>query len=314
MAKYEFDTKNFNFEKVTHSIWDVVLTVLKWAVGITAMAALGYLIIAVFVSTDTEKQLRRENRAYEKVWSDMKRREKLVSRVVVQLQDQDNAIYGQVFHAKAPSLEAGLGSVLNIADDTIPERNIVEYTAAKADAIDSMAFDVEENFKAVFSALAQGKARPPMKMPLPDISYTQIGASVGTKVNPFLKVGMSHQGIDIIAPQGESVLASAPGKVIEVTRSRKGQGNVVGISHEGGYVTRYAHLGKITVSKGQTVAEGQKIGEVGISGKTFAPHLHYEVLRDTVAQDPVNYMFSSIGPEQYARMTYMSVNTEQSLD
>jgi murein DD-endopeptidase MepM/ murein hydrolase activator NlpD len=68
------------------------------------------------------------------------------------------------------------------------------------------------------------------------------------------------------------------------------------------------------VSKGRHVRKGARIGYVGVSGNSFAPHLHYEVLRDTVVLDPVNHMFASVTPEEYANMLVMSVATGQSMD
>lgn len=84
--------------------------------------------------------------------------------------------------------------------------------------------------------------------------------------------------------------AAADGVVKEVTHSSKGLGNVVSIDHGNGYLTRYAHLENTQVSKGQKVTRGQKIGQVGMSGNSFAPHLHYEVFRDTLRMDPLNYL------------------------
>ena len=66
--------------------------------------------------------------------------------------------------------------------------------------------------------------------------------------------------------------------------------------------------------KGRKVEKGKRIGYVGVSGNSFAPHLHYEVLRDTVVLDPVNHMFASVTPEEYLNMMILSVSTGQSMD
>jgi murein DD-endopeptidase MepM/ murein hydrolase activator NlpD len=134
------------------------------------------------------------------------------------------------------------------------------------------------------------------------------------KVNPFYKVKLSHNGLDMIAPSGEPVYASAKGIVSDVTKSRKGLGNVVTIDHGNGIKTRYAHLADIEVRKGRAVKKGTRIGYVGVSGNSFAPHLHYEVLRDTVVLDPVNHLFASVGPEEYVNILIMSSMTGQSMD
>ena len=68
------------------------------------------------------------------------------------------------------------------------------------------------------------------------------------------------------------------------------------------------------MTKGQKVKRGQVIGQVGMSGNSFAPHLHYEVLKDTLRMDPLNYLFASVTPDDYMGMLFMSVNTGQSMD
>jgi murein DD-endopeptidase MepM/ murein hydrolase activator NlpD len=91
-------------------------------------------------------------------------------------------------------------------------------------------------------------------------------------------------------------------------------GNVVTIDHGNGIKTRYAHLADIEVRKGRAVKKGTRIGYVGVSGNSFAPHLHYEVLRHTVVLDPVNHLFASVGPEEYVNILIMSSMTGQSMD
>jgi murein DD-endopeptidase MepM/ murein hydrolase activator NlpD len=151
-------------------------------------------------------------------------------------------------------------------------------------------------------------------MPLKDISYVQTGASTGLRHNPVYKVEIRHDGLDLVVPQGAPVYASADGVVTRVTSSRKGLGNTVTIDHRNGYITKYCLLGEVNAVQGRSVKRGQKIGSVGISTQVAAPHLHYEVWRDSVALDPVNYLFASLSPEEYARMMTISVNTSQSMD
>ena len=153
-----------------------------------------------------------------------------------------------------------------------------------------------------------------MSNALRDFSFAQTGASTGERINPFYKVKIMHNGLDLIAPAGDPVYAAADGVVSSVTRSRKGLGNVVSIDHGNGYVTRYAHLADMEVVKGRKVKKGTRIGYVGVSGNSFAPHLHYEVIRDTVVVDPVNHFFASVTPDEYVNMLIMSASTGQSMD
>ena len=160
----------------------------------------------------------------------------------------------------------------------------------------------------------EGFAAPPMTNPLEDFSFAQTGASVGERINPFYKVKIMHNGLDLIAPAGTPVYAAADGYVKNVVKSRKGLGNVVTIEHDNGYETRYAHLADIETRKGRKIKKGTRIGYVGVSGNSFAPHLHYEVVRDTTVLDPVNYLFSSVTPSEYVNMLIMSASTGQSMD
>ena len=123
-----------------------------------------------------------------------------------------------------------------------------------------------------------------------------------------------HTGVDLIAPQGDPVLAVADGIVTDVVTSRKGHGNVVEITHAGGYVTRYGHLADVKVSQGQRVTRGKRIASVGISGNTFAPHLHFEMLKDGEYMDPAAYFFAGVTPDGYAGIQLMASRTGQSLD
>ena len=238
-----------------------------------------------------------------------------MSDAVEGLEMKDNALYREIFQTEAPSVDAVTAADMISVSDSLSESFYLSYSASKSESLRMMANSVEENFKDIFRIMAQRRdSLPPLTLPLEGMSYVQTGASVGLKHNPLYKVEVQHDGIDLVAPQGSSVFASADGIVRQIIHSNKALGNIVEIDHRNGYVTRYALLGEVSVSQGRTVKRGQKIGTVGISSTTFAPHLHYEVLRDGVVLDPVRFLFASVGPEEYAKMLYMSVSTRQSLD
>lgn len=303
------------FRKVNHTLWNVLLLVVKYALLSVLLAAVYYGILAAFVSTDTEKQLQRENELYERLYPGMLERKAMVSDAIDYLQLRDARIYKDVFYASAPSLDPVASTDFFSGSDTIPDRNILKYTSLKADALLAAGARIEAALQEVEARYAQpDSVLPPLSLPLEDISYVQVGASVGDKMNPFYKVNARHNGLDVIATPGDPVLAAAKGRVTRVVRSFKGEGNVVEITHAGGYVTRYCHLGDIYVSQGQAVAAGRKVAAVGLSGNSLVPHLHFEILKDGQYRDPVHYFFASVSPSDYANMLYMSVNTGQSMD
>lgn len=313
--KYEFDKLSFRFKKVGHSISEKVWTVFKYFIVTASLAVFYYVVFSLFINTDTERQLRRENRMYEKMYPLMLAQSALIEDAIAGLELKDEQIYDEIFHAKAPAVDP-LKSVDFLAgSDSIPDKDLVDYVYKKAAGVLTSADRVEANMLRVMEYAAAGqKELPPLSLPLKSLSYAQVGASIGEKINPFYKVPVMHNGVDLIAPQGDPVIAAAEGVVQSVVTSRKGLGNVVEIRHEGGYVTRYAQLADIVVREGQHVRRGTRLASVGISGNSFAPHLHYEVLKDGEYLNPVDFFLASVTPEEYANMLYMAAKTGQSLD
>ena len=312
--RYEFD-KDFNLKNVTHSVGGMLITAAKWLVATISLAAFYYVVFSFFLNTEEEKRLKRENRMYEKLYPQMVEKEQLIADVINDLHSRDNAIYERLFHSSAPQVDPLNAMSFVFAGDSVPDKDIVAYTVARAKVLEKAATAVDTNFRRIFSILAGSQnSLPPMRIPLAELKFAQVGASTGQKINPFYKVMSQHSGVDLIAGQGTPVLASCDGVVTDVRRSGKGLGNVVEISHAGGYTTLYAHLQDIVVRKGERVTAGKKIACVGISGSSFAPHLHYEVHRDGVPMDPLNYFFASFSPQEYAKASYMAATTGQSMD
>lgn len=314
-GQYVFDEDKVRFKKVKVSFWAVLRKILTLFVASVSMAILYYVVIALFVSTEEERRLRQENKMYQRELPELEARERLLSDVVTGLQVRDDNIYEEIFHTSAPNMDPG--SSLDFLDglDSIPDKNIVMHSSGRLEILEHRAARIEENFRKIIE-IVQDEAfdTPPMMNPLNDFSFAQTGASVGERINPFYKVKIMHNGLDLIAPAGDPVHAVADGYVKEVVKSRKGLGNVVTLDHENGYMTRYAHLADIEVRRGRKVKKGAKIGYVGVSGNSFAPHLHYEVIRDTTVLDPVNYFFASVSPDEYVNMLIMSASTGQSMD
>lgn len=98
-----------------------------------------------------------------------------------------------------------------------------------------------------------------------------------------------HNGIDINNRIGTPVYASANGVVV-FTGVQSGYGNLITINHGYGITTNYAHLNNILVREGDTVKRGDKIGTIGVTGRTTGPHLHYEVRINGVPMDPKTYI------------------------
>lgn len=313
-SQYIFD-RDFRFRKDKTSVWTIVRKILLFFLTTLSLAILYYVIFALVFSTDEERSLIQENRMYEKVFPEMNVKEELLSDVVDGLVIKDDMIYEEIFHTSAPDMDPGSSLDFLMGIDSAGDDDIVKHSASRLKIMERAVGAVEDNFRDIFRLVAsEDMVMPPMSNPMNGFSFAQTGASVGDRINPFYKVQIRHDGLDMIAPAGEPVYAAADGKVSNIIRSRKGLGNVVVIEHDGGYVTRYAHLADIEVRKDRKIRKGDRIGYVGVSGNSFAPHLHYEVLRDTLVLDPVNFMFASVTPEDYVNMLILSASTGQSMD
>lgn len=288
---------------------------LRYLVATVSLSIVFYIIFALVFSTDEERQLKRENNLFKERYRSMAEKEALIGDVLDGLLEKDDAIYGDLFKTEAPALDAVTAADLIADSDSLSESFYLSATASASESLMLMAGNVDENFAQIFEAVEHRRdSIPPLTMPLHGFSYVQTGASVGLKYNPVYKVAIQHDGLDLIAPQGAPVYAAADGTVTKVIQSRKGLGNIVVIDHGNGYTTRYCLLGDINTAQGRKVKRDQKIGTVGVSASVPAPHLHFEVRRNGEVQDPVNYLFASLSPEDYAHLVYMAVSTAQSLD
>ena len=128
-----------------------------------------------------------------------------------------------------------------------------------------------------------------------------IGA-FGTRRHPVTGRIAGHQGIDLGGRVGDPVYATGNGRVAFNNEGERGYGKQVLINHGFGYKTRYAHLSKILVAPGQYVRRGELIGEVGSTGRSTGPHLHYEVIYRGLHVDPLNYFSRDMSEEEFAKI------------
>ncbi|WP_271079195.1 M23 family metallopeptidase [Aurantiacibacter sp. MUD61] len=146
------------------------------------------------------------------------------------------------------------------------------------------------------SVVPQMAVSVPSLMPLADARLT---SGYGNRNHPILRRRARHNGVDLAAPTGTPVYATADG-IVEMAQWYSSYGNYVQIGHGGEMETRYAHLSRYTVSSGEQVRAGDLIGYVGSTGRSTGPHLHYEI---RVSGDPVNpipYMTANLEIDESA--------------
>ena len=129
----------------------------------------------------------------------------------------------------------------------------------------------------------------PSAMPVTSGFFT---SNFGWRIDPFNGQRAMHEGVDFMAPIGAPIKAAAGGIVV-YSDYHQGYGNMIEIDHGNGLVSRYAHASKRLVKEGDVVLRGQKIGEVGSTGRSTGPHLHFEVLYRGVPQNPIRYLHTA---------------------
>jgi len=136
----------------------------------------------------------------------------------------------------------------------------------------------------------------PSRMPL---STARFSSSYGSRIHPVTGRRANHKGIDMAAPSGTPIYATAVGTV-DMAQWVGGYGNFIKIEHGGDLETRYGHLSKLNVRPGQDVKKGDLIGFVGSTGRSTSPHLHYEVRIAGEAVDPTPYLHADTFMEAFA--------------
>lgn len=270
--------------------------------------------------TETTKKMRAENALLSHHQPTLERQLVEVERTLARLLKIDKTLHTKLFDTApgtiSPSTVDKERVLLASAGDF---RSIIGSIDQRATELVSQSSRTNAEFGATLH-ISREKIEALQSIPtIQPVDNTQIDLLVsgfGERINPFHKGMYNHPGVDFAAPRGSAVFATAPGRVITVKKTslQAGYGNYVEIDHGNGYVTRYAHLDAIDVRRGQQVYKGKVIGSSGNTGGSVAPHLHYEVIKNGQAVDPVNYLLEGLSSSQYSAILSHAAAQNQSLD
>jgi murein DD-endopeptidase MepM/ murein hydrolase activator NlpD len=169
--------------------------------------------------------------------------------------------------------------------------SVEEFT----DLVDRLARDVEtrsDQLSVLEALIVQGSANRSFLPSLRPVADGWYSSNFGIRIDPFTGDSAFHEGIDFPAEVGTAILAAASGKVV-YSGFHPQYGKMIEIDHGNGLVSRYAHASLVTISEGDLVVRGQRIGAVGSTGRSTGPHLHFEVRLYGVPQNPVRFLASS---------------------
>lgn len=319
--KYQFNKESLSYTQVRRG-W-------RWYVGVAfryflaglALALLVYVVFSLFTYTPSERRLAWERAQLDSAVVELNARYDQVLAVLSDIEGRDKSIYRTIFESEpsesdAEAAEQAVSSLYQQLEEEGAEV-LLRRTEGLLAKLDTLSETQSRRFDTVVALVKQKGAavrQIPSVQPVDNGKLTGMVASFGRRVHPFYKVLRMHTGVDYALPVGSPVYATADGTVRTIKRSERGYGNMIEVEHGALYSTSYAHLEKINVWQGQSVRRGDVIGEVGNTGLSMAPHLHYEVLYRGEAVDPVNYFFGELGPLELERMERNAAQRGQTLD
>ncbi len=322
--KFIYNIHTLTYEKVVVPIKTRIWQAFGFfsVVTVTSLAMLS-VFYTVFPSP-READLMREIGQMESKYKQMSEQVGVMSKVLGNIQDRDANVHRMVFgmdpidqdiwsagvggHEAHPELEAFKYGSLSIGDALGKIDLLSRQLSVQSKSLDTIQ-NLAKNQEKMLSSI------PCVKPVREDKLQKSIGtlSGFGYRIHPIYKFKKFHAGLDFPARVGTSIQAPGDGVVVE-TGWHQGYGNCVKISHGYGYETLYGHMSRITAKVGQKVTKGQKIGEVGDTGLSTAPHLHYEVHYKGNPINPINFCMDNLTPQEYQLMVAASQKANQSLD
>jgi hypothetical protein len=322
--KFVYNIHTLTYEKVV-----IPLKTRIWkAFGFFSVVLItSFAMLAVFYTifpSPREGDLMREISQMESKYKQMSAQVDMMSKVLTNVQERDASVHRAVFgmdpidqdiwnsgvggHEAHPELEA-----FEFGGNTIGEALSKIDILSRQLALQSKSLDTIQN-------LARNQEKMLASLPsIKPVREDKLQKSIGTlsgfgyRIHPVYKFKKFHSGLDFPARIGTNIQAAGDGVVVEVGW-HQGYGNCVKISHGFGYETLYAHMNKTTVRQGEHVKKGNKIGEVGDTGLSTAPHLHYEVHYKGSPINPINFCMDKLTPQEYQQLVSASNVANQSLD
>jgi hypothetical protein len=319
--KFRYNSETLSYDKVELSWKEHILRSLLVIAPAVVLGFVFYVGFSTLFDSPKELKLERENAFLMKQMETMKEDVEVMTAVVKDLEKRDNEIYRVVFNSEpfpAEMRQMGTGGTDEYAGlNGFESSSQVLENAKLIKALEKRIYAQSLSFDEVIK-LAKEKEKMlgsiPAIQPVSNEDLNRLASGYGWRIDPHYKTKRMHWGLDFSASTGTNVYATGNGVVAEIEQKIWGYGNCIVIDHGFGYTTRYAHLSGFKVKKGDKVVRGQIIGLVGSSGKSTAPHLHYEVEKNGEKVNPAHFFHSDISADEYEKLLEMANNANQSFD
>ncbi len=315
-AKYHFNEHTLNYDRIDNTLRHKLFRAARYLAGSILMGLLFFVIFIFTIKSPNEKLLESENKRISTQYELLSRQLDVVVEVLDNIQQRDDNFYRVVLQVDSIPSSIRRGNYLNNNKYAKLQRmrtsDIVISTSRKMDMVSRMLYIQSNSFDEIVNLAKQEEKKLqhiPAIQPIANKDLKRTASGFGWRIDPIYRTRRFHQGMDFSAPTGTEIFATGNGTVINAGWAQ-GYGNTVVIDHGFGYVTLYAHMHQIKrgLRRGTKVTRGEVIGTVGNTGKSTGPHLHYEVRFKGKPQNPQNYYFLDLSPEEYDKMVQISAN------
>ncbi|MEZ2415750.1 M23 family metallopeptidase [Muriicola sp. E247] len=322
-VKYYYDPDTLSYRKIELKKSRRYRNIFLFILGSALFGFLGliFLLNTNILNTPRELSLSREVKNYELRFELLNKKLEQIEQVLTNIEDRDNNIYRLYFEANPIPEEqrrAGFGGVNRYKSlEGFNNSEMIIATTKRLDVIQKQIVIQSRSLDEI-TKLAEDKekllAAIPAIQPVNNENLTRMASGYGWRSDPFTKARKMHWGMDFTAPKGVPIYATGDGTVSRADNGASGYGKHIRIEHGYGYMSLYAHLSKYNVKKGQKVKRGDLIGFIGSTGRSEAPHLHYEVWKDGDRINPINFYYGSLTAEEFENMLKYANQENQSLD
>lgn len=322
-VKYYYDSETLSYRKIEKKRGRKLSIALLSFLGIVLSGFLFFVIFInlPYVETPKEKSLERELANMEFQFDLLNKKMEQAEDVLAEVADRDNNLYRVYFEANPipeTQRKAGFGGINRYKDlEGFDNSKLIVSSSKRLDILTKQIVVQSRSLDEV-AKLAEEKEKLlvaiPAIQPVRNEDLTRMASGYGFRTDPFTKARKMHFGMDFTAPRGTPVYASGDGRVTRADNNSSGYGNHIRIDHGFGYQSLYGHLYKYNVRQGQKVKRGDLIGFVGSTGRSEAPHLHYEIFKDNERINPINFYYGNLSPDEFADMLKSAQQENQSLD
>jgi murein DD-endopeptidase MepM/ murein hydrolase activator NlpD len=322
-VKFYYDAEKLAFKQIVTKNSTKIAYALLFLVSSTLFGFLSFFILNMtsFFETPKSKLQARELEIMKLNYNLLNRKIAVMEEGLSAIEERDNTIYRVYFNSAPISNEvrrAGLVGKNNYKDlEDFNNSDLILSSSKKVDEI-MKALAIQSVSLDEITKLAKQKALLLKSItaiqPIKNEELKHMASGLGYRSDPFTKIRKFHNGMDFSAKSGTPIYATGDGIVKKADGTVSGFGNHIEINHGYGYMTLYAHLSKYKVRAGQKVKRGDIIGYVGSTGRSEAPHLHYEVHKNGKVVNPLNFYYGSISAKEYVLITKLANQENQSLD